>query len=148
MDEIKGNLSLARIPASAALGLKASSRGELDRIGGTMKCQLMPLLNHICQPTRDNLYMTLHHMLSCTLHQTQSMFKHGSFISVFQISYIPSSVANSDRVTMQWKRLLGNVVCLPVRATILAERSETRSESLITYSWQKWQRHCRPTLEI
>lgn len=45
-------------PASAGLALKASASGELVRIGGTMKWQLMPLLNHICQPTRDNLYIT------------------------------------------------------------------------------------------
>lgn len=53
MDEIKGNLSLTRIPASAALELKASSRGELDRIGGTTKCQLMLLLNQPHMPANQ-----------------------------------------------------------------------------------------------
>lgn len=46
-------------PACAGLGFRVALRGECVGTEGTGRCQLMPLLNHISQPTRDNLFLAL-----------------------------------------------------------------------------------------
>lgn len=46
-------------PAYAGLGFRVALRGERVGTGGAGRCQPMPLLNHISQPTRDNLFLAL-----------------------------------------------------------------------------------------